>query len=69
MASKVQRKEYGQKMKQYQMRGRLYWRSSHPQWRSWSNDDICQIKYGTARVHFNSLEALDNYITGNDIPF
>lgn len=70
MANKKMIAEYNRKMKESRTLGRLYWRSSYPNWRSWSNDDICQIKNGTARTHFSTLEALDKYLADSaSIPF
>jgi hypothetical protein len=69
MASKVQKAKYREMFKRAGVKGRLHWKSSHPEWRCWDSNDVCMIKNGTVRVHFEALEALEEWLKIEEIPF
>lgn len=43
--------------------GRLYWRKGNSHWRDWDGDAIAVAVYGSVKVWFYTIEAIENEIT------
>ncbi len=47
--------------------GKLFWRSDHPGWSSWSADDVAMIVVGAERHHFSSVPNVERFILGHSL--